>query len=356
MRLPFRLSAGGALLVAAQLLLQAPASAAPVSVRTLAAQEAEVATIAHRMAIANPGACGRPEMMTGLILHDLTQYEPAQRHAVSGAFSLNSGFGVLQLVPGSAATRAGLQIDDEIISVGNARVEDPVSVARSKKSFRRMEGMSARLQSRLPYGRVPLLVRRKGLLHRVDLQGERGCGGHLSLSQSSTLNAWADGKHIVVSTAMTKFARSNDEIAFVIAHEMAHNILGHMHGQNVSQGIFGTGNSRSKSIEIEADSYAVGLMSKAGYRPQAGVTFLQHSQRRLWWAFSLSHPSFGRRIQSVLAAISSLNAPKSYWTRESLPSSMPRSIGQPIHTSAPQKTGTTVASNIQNPSTTQFGL
>ena len=349
MRLPFRMSAVGSLLVGASLLLHAPASAAPVSVRTLAAEEAKMATIALRMAVANSEACVRPEMMTGLILHDLTQYEPAQRAAVSRAFALNSGFGVLELVPGSAATRAGLKIDDEIISVGNLRVEDPARVARSKKSFHRMEEMSARLQAGLRSGPVPLLVRRKGQLHRVELKGEPGCGGHLSLSHSSTLNAWADGKHIIVSTGMTKFARSNDEIAFVIAHEMAHNILGHVHGRNEARGIFGIGNSRSRSIEIDADSYAVQLMSKAGYQPDAGVTFLKHSQRRLWWTFSLGHPSFGRRVQSVLAAISSLKAPVDYSKLEGFNRAMSRASGQPEHTASDTNAHTAIVSKLNSP-------
>lgn len=354
MRLPIRTLAGGSLLVGAHLLLHAPASAAPVSVRTLAAQEVQVAAIAHRMAIANSGACARPEMMTGLILHDLTQYEPAQRHAVSRAFALNSGFGVLQLVPGSAASRAGLQIDDEIISVGNARVEDPARIARSEKSFRRMEEMSARLQSGLRHGDLPLLIRRKGRLHQVNLKGQPGCGGHLSLSHSSALNAWADGKHIIVSTGMTKFARSNDEIAFVIAHEMAHNVLGHVHTRNQARGFFGIGNSRSKSLEADADTYAVQLMSKAGYQPDAGVTFLQRSQRRLWWAFSLSHPSFGRRIQSVQTAISTLKAPVSDWTKSSFVSAMPRVLDRPRHTPPVAKHQTAISSRFDTPTLRQY--
>lgn len=331
MRLLFRSAAGGLLLVVAQLLFHAPASASGVSVRSLAAQEVGLATIAHRMALANSAACHRPEMMTGLILHDLTQYEPHQRHAVSRAFALNSGFGVLQMVPGSAATRSGLQIDDEIIGLGDVRVEDPVSVSNRKKSFQRMEILLARLQSGLRHGNLPLLIRRKGQLHRVDLKGEPGCGGRLSLSHSSTLNAWADGKHIVLTTAMTKFVRSNDEIAFVIAHEMAHNILGHSHGANKTQGIFGILKSGFRSVEMDADNYAVRLMSQAGFRPDAGVTFLQHSQRRLWWTFSLSHPSFGRRIQSVRTAISSLKGESSTSKKDTFASRVAGSPEQPAH-------------------------
>jgi hypothetical protein len=301
-----RLLTAGSVVVAANILVTAPASASGVSVRKLAAQEARVATIAHRMAVANSYACSRPSIMHGMILHDLTRYRPEMRPAVSRAFSLNSGLGVVQLVAGSAASRAGLRIDDEIIAVGNVGVEDPASVRRSGQSFGRMEMFSAVLQSGLRYGRVPLFVRRRGQLLRIDLAAERGCGGQLTLENSPTVNAWADGKHIMMTTGMTHFARSNDELAFVIAHEMAHNILGHAHGSNASAARFGILGSRSRNLELDADSYAVRLMSSAGYQPAAGIRFLEHSRRRFWWAFSLGHPGFGRRIKSVAAAIAGL--------------------------------------------------
>ena len=53
------------------------AEARPMSMRTLAAQELRLATIAYRIATTNVHACPVREAMSGLVLHDLSRYDPA---------------------------------------------------------------------------------------------------------------------------------------------------------------------------------------------------------------------------------------------------------------------------------------
>jgi predicted Zn-dependent protease len=219
---------------------------------------------------------------------------------VSQAFALGSGFGIIQIVPGSAAERAGLHIDDEIVAVRSVSVEDPTAVARSEKSYRRMERFGAFLQATLQTGATELTIRRHGVVSRVMLQGEAGCGGELSLLNSNEQNAWSDGNHVAITTGMLRMARSDDEVAFVIAHEMAHNMLGH--SQAGASRIFG-----GRRSEIAADQTAVGLMTYAGYRPESGISFLETARRKFWWSsLSLDHPGFGSRIRAVTAAITAL--------------------------------------------------
>ena len=299
------------LIAAGAVALSTSASAAPMSLRAFAEQQMHVATIGYRLNTASASSCRQPQMLTGMLLHDLSQYDPAIRASVSQAFSLGSGFGIIQIVPGSAAERAGLHIDDEILAVRGASVEDPASVARSGKSYRRMEWFAAYLQSALRQGPADLLVRRNGAITHITLQGEAGCGGELSLVNSGEQNAWSDGTHVAVTTAMMRLAHSDDELAFVIAHEMSHNILGHS-DSSVSQ-IFG-----ARRSEIDADQMAVSLMTYAGYQPQSGISFLETARRRFWWSsLSLDHPGFGTRIKAVAAAISALPSPS--WQMASAP-------------------------------------
>ena len=292
------------------------AGATGLSVRDLGALQMRVKAIGYRIAEANARACARPEMMSGIVSHDLTQYGPEARTAVSQAFSLTDGFGVLQIVPGSAADRAGLRIDDEIIKVGDTIVEDPWAVQRSAPSYAREEQFSRILSAELAKGPTQFTVRRAGQLVRLTIAGQAGCGGDVILSNSSDLNAWSDGHHVMVTTAMMQQTRSDDELAFVIAHEMAHNILGHSDKMD-SPGLlalFGFGSSRVKHMEMDADSYAVPLMTYAGYAPQAGVSFLGTARRRMWWSdMSIDHPSFGRRMKIVEAAIARLPQPTPSW-------------------------------------------
>lgn len=284
--------------------LSAPLSAAPMSLRAFAEQQMHIATIGYRLNAANANRCAQPHMLTGMLLHDLSQYDSAVRPAVSQAFSLGSGFGIIQIVPGSAAERAGLHIDDEIIAVRGVSIEDPAAVARSGKSYRRMERFAAFLQSSLQSGATELLIRRNGAVSRVMIQGEAGCGGELSLLNSNEQNAWSDGSHVAVTTGMLRLAHSDDEVAFVVAHEMAHNMLGHSRS-SVAQ-IFG-----GRRSEIDADQMAVGLMTYAGYRAESGISFLEAARRKFWWSISLDHPGFGSRIRAVTAAIDAL--PTSRW-------------------------------------------
>jgi beta-barrel assembly-enhancing protease len=288
------------LMAAGAVALSTPALAAPMSLRAFAEQQVRVATIGYRLEAANANRCAKPQMMTGMLLHDLSQYDPTVRPSVSQAFSLGSGFGIIQIVPGSAAQRAGLRIDDEIIAVRGVSVEDPAAVVRSGKSYRRMEWFAGFLQGSLQNGPTELLVRRGGAPMRVTLRGEAGCGGEPSLLNSNEQNAWSDGNHVAITTGMLRLAKSDDEIAFVMAHEMSHNLLGHSHS-SASQ-IFG-----ARRSEIVADQMAVGLMTYAGYQPNSGISFLETARRRFWWSsLSLDHPGFGSRIRAVTAAIAAL--------------------------------------------------
>jgi predicted Zn-dependent protease len=286
------------------------ATAAGVSVRSLGAEQMRVSAIGYRIAAASVGSCARPEMMSGIISHDLTQYPMASRAAVSQAFSMNGGFGVLQIVPGSAAERAGLHIDDEILAVNDVSVEDPAASAQQRPSYEREARFQGILSNALEHGPASLLVQRAGQVLRLTIRGELGCGGEVILTNSSDLNAWSDGHHVIVTTAMMRETANDDELAFIIAHEMAHNILGHAswHKDSLSLfGILGIGSSRVKRMEMDADSYAVPLMSAAGYAPGAGVNFLQTASHHMWWSdLSIDHPSFGRRIKIVRAAIGRL--------------------------------------------------
>jgi hypothetical protein len=289
----------GVVLAFTSFVVASPGAAAPISLRALAAQTVRVETIAYRISTATALNCADPEMVTGLVLHDLSGYDPSVRPSVSRAFSLRLGIGVIQIVPGSAADRAGLRIDDEILAVNDLSVQDYSAVNQPRKSYRRVDGFTKVLQAALARGPAELLLRRDGALVRMQLRGELGCGGEASLLSSHEQNAWSDGKHVVVTTAMMDLARSDDELAFVIAHEMAHNILGH--SRYSRQGIFGLG-SASRRQELAADYVAVWLMTEGGYKAEGGVDFLRVVQRHFWWNFSFDHPSFSSRIKTVAAA------------------------------------------------------
>lgn len=55
----------------------------------------------------------------------------------------------------------------------------------------------------------------------------QGCSYPIGVSREGPVNAAADGEKIVVTSAMVSFTGNDEELAMVIAHEYAHNILRH---------------------------------------------------------------------------------------------------------------------------------
>lgn len=66
------------------------------------------------------------------------------------------------------------------------------------------------------------------------------CVYDFALSTDEGLNASADGKKVKVTISMMRFVKSDDELAVVLGHELAHNIMGHVakEQQNAYTGAF----------------------------------------------------------------------------------------------------------------------
>ena len=80
---------------------------------------------------------------------------------------------------------------------------------------------------------------------------------------------------------------SDDELAFLVGHEMSHNILGHrarLDEEGVGRGVFSAYGKNAAAIrrtEEEADYLGLYLVASAGYDPAAAATF--------WQRFSQAH-------------------------------------------------------------------
>lgn len=145
-----------------------------------------------------------------------------------------------------------------------------------------------------------------------------GCPARGRLARSNQPNAFADGRYAIMTTKMLDFVAGDDELAVVMAHELAHNILGHpqrLDAQKVPHGIlrgFGKNAGRVRVTEEEADRLSLKLLWPAGYDVSAAIPFW----RRLYARydpipipkFMRTHPSLGARERMIRQAIDELGA------------------------------------------------
>ena len=294
----------------------APASAAPPppveeSLTAMRALDRRVATIGHRLAVASLGLCADRAWLPGMVVHDLSQYGAAFRPAAVRAFGLDAGPGVLALAAGGPAERAGL-LPDDILLAYDAR-PPPAGAPGRGGSFEIMERILAALDEAFADGRATIEVRRSGAPLAVNVVAEQGCATRFQLVPGRSLNARADGRYVQLSTAIAEYVADDSELAAVLAHEFAHNVLGHrvrLDAAGVRRGFlgnFGANARRIRETEVEADRLSVYLMERAGYDPQAAVRFWSRFGRRgLNFLGSPTHPNWRSRIQLIEAEIAEI--------------------------------------------------
>jgi predicted Zn-dependent protease len=167
--------------------------------------------------------------------------------------------------------------------------------------------------------------------HTVAQRSEGGYKWRFGLLKTDSVNAFATpGGFVMVTAGLVKQLQNEDELAFVLAHEVAHVLRRHHYrvvlrqrlaetaAKNLQATTGDVGNSAlsqasaqiyarglDKSSEFEADRIGVELMTQAGYDPAAAMGVLERLQRlkgddpRAELLFS-THPSPAERLDTLL--------------------------------------------------------
>ena len=150
----------------------------------------------------------------------------------------------------------------------------------------------------------------------------------VAVQESGDLNAFTDGKNIVVTTALWNQLKDEDERAFVLGHELSHICKRHLakgRGRQVGWAVLRTGLSVlgapgvaqvaagygsqlldkrfSRGDEYQADDYGLQLMMGAGYNPQAALAVfdvLAAAGSNNGVEFLQTHPLSRSRITSLV--------------------------------------------------------
>jgi PDZ domain/IrrE N-terminal-like domain len=245
-----------------------PAGAAqpdyPYLVRSWQGHDARLLTIGTRLARANAPQCTQVQSSIGLMLTDFGHFaKPSLARAVLG---LSSEVAVEAVARGGPAEAAGLRAGDELLAIAGNAV-----MASAAKREQQLSQLNDRIDTVLQMrGSVIIRVARAGAAPRdVTVAGQPACRSRFMLQPGGKV-AQADGLAVEISLPLFAEYPSDDEAAFMVAHELAHNILGHQQRSNAA----GRNFKVIKDFERQADQLAPWLMANAGYDPAAASRFM----------------------------------------------------------------------------------
>jgi hypothetical protein len=276
--------------------------------------DARVARIAFRLADAGRVRCPTLVPSSGLVLQHLSQFDAADRAGIVAVQPLDHGAGVIAVVPGSPASMADVRPGDVLVAVDGAPLP-PEAGLTDRFDAVRAHARADLVEDVLARDAITVTLLRAGRTAQAATIAARivprqVCPSRVRLARSDQRNAYADGRHVFVTTGLLARMDGDDELAFILAHEMAHNILGHaaaMRREGVKRGIgatFGRSGTVLRQAERDADMLAGELMLDAGFDPIRGAEALRHAGGvDLGIAVFAAHAPTGARIAAMRALV-----------------------------------------------------
>ena len=182
------------------------------------AQLRRLDTVAFRIRTANRADC--KEWVSGQIgLLALSPQSLPRKYRTFSAEALNLTWvrpTVVSVVEGSPAAAAGIVTGDELMTLNN----EPIPVTGTPVWI----GDFLRSNGERP---VAVTLRRDGADKTVTVTPAIGCAIPVNLEINSEANAYTDYKKIVIYSSILRIARTDDELAVIVGHELAHVNMGH---------------------------------------------------------------------------------------------------------------------------------
>jgi hypothetical protein len=261
--------------------------------------QARVMGVAQRLMIANAELCPASKPSLGVTVATINDFPKPIRSAAQRGMSLSSAPQVTWTMADGAADKAGLKVGETIVAVADWKVTPDSDGAREL----------ARRLANPPADEMKLTVAGPGGPREVVLHPVLSCGYAVAIADQDEPNARADGQQVIVNRGMLRFVKSDDELALVLAHELAHDSEQHIRAKSTNattgliaggavdvlfalggintQGAFmkagqaaGAG-YHSAEFEAEADYVGVYYMARAGYRTDGIEDF--------WRRFAAEH-------------------------------------------------------------------
>ncbi|HSF11475.1 MAG TPA: hypothetical protein VLA50_00745 [Erythrobacter sp.] len=295
---------GGALLLAAPIAAQAPRidyTAERAAIGRYQDADQRLQDVGWQLARGNVDFCPKPVPSIGLQLQDMASYgAPAIARTALG---LKGDFAVQTAARGSPAAAAGAFTRNREV----VRLEgfDPNTwPASSAMDWQRLVTAHNHIEAMLTeHGGIAIGFADGG---EARVEPVEVCATRFELLGAGK-TAVADGARVVIGIDFPAFAYAEPEFAGVVAHELAHNVLGHDEWLDRN----GRSNKNVRRTEREADRLMPWLLANAGYDPAAAVAFWEQWGRKhdsALLSLRTKHDGWDERAEFVAAELPQITA------------------------------------------------
>lgn len=229
---------------------------------------------------------GNARNLLGFTAKNKYSYSVEFVEAARQTLGLSDRLQIVDVFNSGGAAKAGLRRGDILL----AAEDKPLPQGQDA------EPKAATMLAPLVMGKsqVKLSIMRDNASMAVNVPLTHACAFSIQLGRADFVNAYADGHRVLITRGMMNFIRGDEELAYVLAKEMAHNALAHAQKQRMSATIGGVIDNlvrmhpdlsmmngasgikpMSQELDNAADALALYMVARAGYDITGASAFWQ---------------------------------------------------------------------------------
>lgn len=175
--------------------------------------------VAAPLLLNNLNLCQRRAFLLGFTAKNKYSYSGEFVESAQHVLGLGDQLQIMGVMPGSGAAGAGIRNGDKLVAIGDI----PLPQGQSAETQARAVLVSLLSEKTS----IDLTINRGGQDIALKVPLTHVCAFSMELGNTDSVNALADGHRILLTRGMMRALKSDDELANVIAVEMARNALGH---------------------------------------------------------------------------------------------------------------------------------
>jgi hypothetical protein len=301
------------------------ASADQTALRNMIAMQDRLYKVAAPLLTSNASLCkGNARYLLGFTAKNKYSFSASMANAAQ-SLGFDDRLKITDVLPGSGAARNDVQRGDYLISAGDRPIPQGENAERLTASV-----LQPLIASHAP---IKLGLQRGATQMTANVPLTLACAFSIELGNADIVNAYADGQRVLVTRGMMNFASTDEELAYLIARELAHNALAHPGRQKMVKTIGGVIDNLTRTkpdpttlagtagilpygqdMDAAADTLALYMLVRAGYSIDNAPRFWQ----RLATQYPVSvpngytaiHPSTIYRLAMIGKVTQIINAKK----------------------------------------------